>query len=170
MFRPRLLVMHSLPSAFLLVSMNSLLRVLLTSLSLLLSLSPFTHRVEAVGLRAKDRQIRQFQTHSTFDSTLLHYWNSSNSRLNSLDGDVTNHVNETALISLAKASDGYVVFIKLSKSCSIYHPPNEWFDKNVVGLLRDVGIGPDEIIALEAPGGNCKCNGQDENSIAAPDA
>ena len=63
-----------------------------------------------------------------------------------------NHANETALISLSKVVDGYLIFIKLTKTCSIYHPPGEWFNKSTIQIMKEIGIGPDEIVVqIEGP-------------------
>lgn len=84
---------------------------------------------------------REYSEKTVPGNTVLKHWDSSNSKRNSLDGDMQNQSNETALISLSKATDGYVVFIKLERTCSIYHPPREWFNKTDVDLLKDNGVG-----------------------------
>jgi hypothetical protein len=58
----------------------------------------------------------------------------------------SSNVNETAKISLSRNSDGYLVFIKFTKVCNLYHPPREWFNATDIQLMKAIGIGPDEII------------------------
>lgn len=100
----------------------------------------------------KEKTKRAYTVRSTANDLLVRHWNTSNDRLNSLDGNLMNHANETAAISLTKAPDGYVVFIKLNKVCNTYHPPKEWFTPDVINLMKENSIGPDEVfVQLEGP-------------------
>ena len=94
----------------------------------------------------KPKKSRQYTQRSTANDLLVRHWNTTNDKINSLDGNLQNHANESAVISLSKAPDGYVVFIKLQKTCSIYHPPKEWFSQEEINIMKENGIGPDEIV------------------------
>jgi len=87
------------------------------------------------------KKMRNYIDETTDKEILIDKWNTDDSKLN-----------ETASISFSKESDGYVVFMKLTKSCSIYHPPREWFNKSDIDMMKQIGVGPDEIIVqLEGP-------------------
>ena len=94
----------------------------------------------------KPKKAREYTQRSTMNDQLVRHWNTTNDRLNSLDGNLQNHANESAAISLSKAPDGYVVFIQLQKTCNIYHPPKDWFNEEEINMLKENGIGPDEIV------------------------
>ena len=94
----------------------------------------------------KPKTTREYTQRSTVNDLLVRHWNTTNDKLNSLDGNLLNHANESAAISLSKAPDGYVVFIKLQKTCNIYHPPKEWFSEEEIDIMKENGIGPDEIV------------------------
>ncbi len=94
----------------------------------------------------KPKRTREYTQRSTVNDLLVRNWNTTNDKLNSIDGNLLNHANESAIISLSKAPDGYVVFIKLQKTCSIYHPPKEWFSEEEIDIMKENGIGPDEIV------------------------
>ena len=104
------------------------------------------------GKFRKEKKKHVYTTRSRANDLLVRHWNITNDMLNSLDGDLKNHANESVAISLSKAQDGYVVFMKLQKTCNIYHPPKEWFTPETVNLMKENGIGPDEIVVqLEGP-------------------
>ena len=110
------------------------------------------HAYITEGKYRKEKKQRAYTTRSRVNDLLVRHWNTTNDRLNSLDGNLLNHANESAAISLSKAPDGYVVFIKLQRTCNIYHPPKEWFTQETVNLMKENGIGPDEIVVqLEGP-------------------
>jgi hypothetical protein len=69
------------------------------------------------------------------DELLIQNWEINNPKLN-----------ESAKISLSRNKAGYLVFIKFTKVCSIYHPPREWFNVSDIQLMKTIGIGPDEIV------------------------
>jgi hypothetical protein len=77
----------------------------------------------------------KFVKKSTETEYLVENWDINNPKLN-----------ESAKISLSRNSEGYLVFIKFTKVCNIYHPPREWFNATDVSLMKSIGIGPDEII------------------------